>query len=39
MERPFEIVVSLVTVCIVLGYCIVDYATNKNRRSTLKLVS
>ena len=28
MERPFEILVSVVTVVIVMGYCIVDYATN-----------
>ena len=28
MERPFEILVSVVTVVIVVCYCIVDYATN-----------
>ena len=38
MERPFEILVSMVTVLIVLGYCIVDYVTNVNRRTSLKLV-
>ncbi|XP_065056540.1 uncharacterized protein LOC135684811 [Rhopilema esculentum] len=38
MERPFEILVSMVTVLIVLGYCIVDYVTNVDRRTSLKLV-
>jgi len=38
MERPFEILVSLITVLIVMVYCIVDYATNEKKRSDLKLV-
>lgn len=38
MERPFEILVSVLTVIIVLVYCIADYSINTERRTVLKKV-